>query len=60
MEQVDRREIEAARLAVPETRPGDHPPTNGDEGGGNFYPEPALEERRTLLDRILRRWRNRS
>jgi hypothetical protein len=32
--EADRREREAARLAVPPVRPGDDPPTYGDEGGG--------------------------
>jgi hypothetical protein len=32
----DRREREAARLQMPPPRPGDDPPTYGDEGGGTL------------------------
>ena len=39
----DRREREAARLEMPPARPGEDPPTYGDEGGGNLYSERALE-----------------
>jgi hypothetical protein len=35
----DRREREAARLEVAPARPGDDPPTYGDEGGGSLFPE---------------------
>jgi hypothetical protein len=41
---VDRREAEAARLEVPLARPGDDPPTFGDEGGGSLYPETSFDE----------------
>jgi hypothetical protein len=41
---VDRRDAEATRLEVPPARPGDDPPTCGDEGGGNLYPETSSEE----------------
>ena len=40
----DRRQHEAARLDVAPARPGDDPPTYGDEGGGSLYPEHSLEE----------------
>jgi hypothetical protein len=54
----ERRELEAARLEIPEPRPGDDPPTYGDEGGGTLYPERALREPPvqdppTLLQRLL-------
>jgi hypothetical protein len=56
----ERRDREAARLDVPPARPGDDPPTYGDEGGGTLYPERALQEapgrrRPTLLQRLLLR-----
>jgi hypothetical protein len=54
---ADRREREAARLAVPPVQPGDDPPTYGDEGGGNQYPERSSEcppkNRIPFLRRIL-------
>lgn len=56
--EAERREREASRLAVPQVRPGDDPPTYGDEGGGNLFPERSLEgppapHRTTFLRRIL-------
>jgi len=39
----DRRDREAARLDMPPSRPGEDPPSYGDEGGGNLYPEPSFE-----------------
>jgi hypothetical protein len=50
---VDRRDAEAARLEVPPSRPGDDPPTHGDEGGGNLYPETSFEESQPPLLRRL-------
>lgn len=56
---VDRREAEAARLEVAPPKPGDDPPTYGDEGGGSLYPESSfdvpLEERHPPLLRRLQR-----
>ncbi len=54
----ERRELEAARLEIPAPRPGDDPPTYGDEGGGSLYPEGALMEppvlhSPTFLQRLL-------
>jgi len=37
--EADRRKREALRLEVAPSRPGDDPPTYGDEGGGNLYPD---------------------
>jgi hypothetical protein len=48
----DRRQHEAARLDVAPARPGDDPPTYGDEGGGSLYPEQSLEEVPSLLRRL--------
>jgi hypothetical protein len=62
----DRREREAARLDMPPPRPGEDPPSYGDEGGGNLYPEGSFEasaprmlffERVRLLAARLRRGR---
>ena len=56
----ERREREAARLEVFPARPGDDPPTYGDEGGGTLYPEQSLTpgtRRSTLLQRLLLRLR---
>jgi len=62
----DRRDREAARLEMPPPRPGEDPPTHGDEGGGNLYPEGSSEapapravffERLRLLAARLRRRR---
>lgn len=53
---ADRREREAARLAVSPVKPGDDPPTYGDEGGGCLYPEQSLEQPpRALRSRFFRR-----
>jgi hypothetical protein len=54
----ERRELEAERLEIPVPRPGDDPPTYGDEGGGAFYPERTLMEppgsyRPTFFQRLL-------
>jgi hypothetical protein len=53
----DRRKQEAARLEIPPARPGEDPPTYGDEGGGSLYPgRSSLRTRRTFLERMsLRR-----
>ena len=52
------RESEAARLAIPPSHPGDAPPSYGDEGGGNLYPERSFEPpRKSFLRRLLDRWR---
>lgn len=51
--EIDRREAEAARLEVPPPRPGDEPPTHGDEGGGSLYPEGSSEESHLPLLRRL-------
>ena len=58
----ERREREAARLDVAPARPGDDPPTCGDEGGGSPYPEPYPGElpatrRLSFLQRITLRLR---
>ena len=50
---ADRRDREAARLQVPLVRPGDDPPTHGDEGGGNLYPEQAPKPSRLRFFRRL-------
>jgi hypothetical protein len=42
--ELDRREAEAARLEVAPPKPGDDPPTYGDEGGGSLYPESSFDE----------------
>jgi hypothetical protein len=54
---ADLKEREAARLEVPPVKPGDDPPTCGDEGGGSLYPgrsleQPAAIRRPTLLRRL--------
>jgi len=60
--EADRRDREAARLEVPPARPGEDPPTYGDEGGGNLYPEhppegePFLERLGRLAGRLRRRF----
>ena len=50
---ADPREREAARLEVAPARPGEDPPTTGDEGGGNPFPEPEAP-RPGLLRRLAR------
>jgi hypothetical protein len=60
--EAERREREAARLEVPAARPGDDPPTHGDEGGGSLSPEPPprrlfLERMRLFTGRLRRRGR---
>jgi hypothetical protein len=54
---ADRRERESERLDVAPTRPGDDPPTYGDEGGGSLYPEASmgkpLEVRPPFFRRLL-------
>jgi hypothetical protein len=42
VDDADPREREAARLEVSPAKPGDDPPTYGDEGGGAPYPERSL------------------
>jgi len=53
--EADRRAREAARLEIPPSRPGEDPPTYGDEGGGNLLPERSFEEARrpTFLQRLV-------
>jgi hypothetical protein len=54
-----RREREAARLDVAPQRPGDDPPTCGDEGGGSLVsaetPRPTLIDRLAMFAARLRR-----
>jgi hypothetical protein len=55
--EADRKEREAARLEIPPVKPGDDPPTCGDEGGGSLFPWRSLEQpagirRPTLLRRL--------
>jgi len=53
--EADRREREASRLEMPAPRPGDDPPSYGDEGGGNLYPERSFEtpaRRGVVFERI--------
>lgn len=52
-------EREALRLQVPPVQPGDHPPTCGDEGGGNFFPDPRRNIRLPLLRRLGLAWTHR-
>jgi hypothetical protein len=61
-DESERRELEAARLDVSPAKPGEDPPTYGDEGGGNPFPEGPLEEplrtrRPTFFQRLLIRLR---
>jgi hypothetical protein len=57
----DRREQEAARLEIAPARPGEDPPTYGDEGGGSLYPEHSSSAtRRTFLERLSLRRRPRA
>jgi hypothetical protein len=50
---ADRRDREAARLQVAPMKPGDDPPTHGDEGGGNLFSERASETARPPFFRRL-------
>jgi len=55
--ETDRKDREAARLEVAPVKPGDDPPTYGDEGGGNVYSEGSLEESPSRRPTLLRRLR---
>ncbi len=62
-DESERRALEAARLEVSPARPGDDPPTYGDEGGGSLFPEQASGEpletyRPTFFQRLLLRLRH--
>ena len=46
---ADRREREAARLDIAPAQPGEEPPTHGDEGGGNLFPDQSCERSRPLF-----------
>jgi len=52
---ADRLEREAERIQVPPPHPGDDPPTYGDEGGGNLFPERRPDREPTFLRRLAQR-----
>jgi hypothetical protein len=52
---ADRLDREVERIQVPTPQPGNDPPTYGDEGGGNLFPERPPEPRPTFLRRLAER-----